>query len=219
MRTLRTLVSLTVFTLASLPSGFADSQLHTRPRYHLRPGDTLELQYRLTPDQNQTVIVEPDGYVNLNIAGELEVGGLTVEQAHDLIVKKDSEHLNNPELNLILKDFTHPYVVVAGEVAKPGQIDLKENETVLSAIVLAGGFTASAQSGQVLVFRKINDQIAEVKKLNLTRISKTSQLEQDMPLQAGDMILVPRDKITTIEHYMKLTNVGLYFNPLQYALP
>jgi polysaccharide export outer membrane protein len=161
------------------------------------------------------VVVEPDGYINLNIAGEVQVGGLTVTQAHDLIVQRDSEHLNNPDLNLILKDFTHPYIVVAGEVQKPGQVDLKENTTALSAILQAGGFTMGAQSGQVLVFRRVNDSLAEVKKLNLTRIKKTAQLEQDMPLQAGDMVLVPHDKISTIEHYMSVTNVGFLFNPLQ----
>src|SRR6201996_7574235 len=95
----------------------ADTQLHPRPRYLLRPGDTLQLQYRLTPEFNQTVSVQPDGYVDLNVAGEVQVGGLTVTQAHDLIVEKESEHLNNPELNLILEGFTRPYVVVAGEVA------------------------------------------------------------------------------------------------------
>src|ERR1700722_15860329 len=95
------------------------SQLRQRPRYPLRPGDTLQLQYRLTPDLNQTVSVQPDGYVDLNVAGEVQVSGLTVTQAHDLIVQKESEHLNNPELNLILEEFTRPYVVVAGDVTKP----------------------------------------------------------------------------------------------------
>jgi polysaccharide export outer membrane protein len=218
MRRLTTIATFAILAAASLLPGRADDQLHQRPRYRLRPGDTLELQYRLTPDQNQTVIVEPDGYINLNIAGEVPVGGLTVTQAHDLIVQRDSEHLNNPDLNLILKDFTHPYIVVAGEVQKPGQVDLKENTTALSAILQAGGFTMGAQSGQVLVFRRVNDSLAEVKKLNLTRIKKTAQLERDMPLQAGDMVLVPHDKISTIEHYMSVTNVGFLFNPMT-ALP
>ena len=45
--------------------------LKPRPqeRYELRPGDTLELQYRLTSDLNQTVVIQPDGYVSLNVAG------------------------------------------------------------------------------------------------------------------------------------------------------
>src|ERR1700733_14920379 len=205
-----------VITIAALITNSAESQLRQRPRYLLRPGDTLQLQYRLTPDLNQTVSVQPDGYVDLNVAGEVQVAGLTVTQAHDLIVQKESEHLNNPELNLILEEFTRPYVVVAGEVAKPGQIEMRENMTALSAILLSGGFTQSAKSGQIIVFRKFNDTIDEVKQIDLTRVEKTAQLEKDIALQPGDLILVPHDKISRMQHYMQAANLGLYVNPLQY---
>jgi len=215
----KTLLKVVAAALPIVMSGmlFADDTLHVRPRYLLRPGDTLDLQYRLTPELNQTVMVQPDGYISLNIAGNVQVTGLTVEQAHDLILSKESKNLKDPELNLVLETFTHPYIVVAGQVEKPGQIDLKENTTALSAILLAGGFTQNAKSGQVLVFRKVNDTIAEVRTLKMTNIHKTAQLEKDMVLQPGDMIFVPRDKINRIEHYMQLANVGLYTNPIDFV--
>ena len=72
-------------------------------------------------------MVQPDGYINLNVAGTIFVKGLTVDQTHDLIVQTVSTRLKDPELNLVLESFTHPYVVVAGQVAKPGQIELKED--------------------------------------------------------------------------------------------
>jgi polysaccharide export outer membrane protein len=191
--------------------------LKSRPqeRYELRPGDTLELQYRLTSDLNQTVIIQPDGYVSLNVAGEVRVGGHTIPEARDLIVSAEENKLNKPELNLILKEFTRPSVVVAGEVFKPGQIELKQPTTALGAVLMAGGFTESAQSGQVLVFRRVNEEMAEVTKLNLTNIRKTVDLERDLRLQSGDMIYVPRDKIAKIERYVRIINTGVYFNPLQ----
>ena len=190
-------------------------QLEHRPRYLLRAGDTLDLQYRLTPEFNQTVMVQPDGYINLNEAGTVYVSGMTVDQAHDVIVQKVSDKLKDPELTLSLESFTHPYVVVAGQVAKPGQIELKENTTALGAIMFAGGFTEDARAGQVILFRKVNDSIAEVKILHLSRIHKTAQLEKDIALQPGDMILVPHDRISNIEHYLRVTNIGMYMNPLQ----
>ncbi len=116
----------------------------------------MELQYRYTPELNQTVTVLPDGYVNLNLIGDVKVSDLTVEQAHDLIVQKAQARLNDPDLNLILKEFQRPYVVVAGEVATPGKIDLRETTTAMQAILLAGGLSKNAQSSQVLLFRKIN---------------------------------------------------------------
>jgi polysaccharide biosynthesis/export protein len=191
-------------------------QLRHRPRYTLRSGDVLELQYRYTPEFNQTVTVLPDGYVNLNLVGDVRVTDLTVEQAHDLIVQKASERLKEPELNLILKQFQQPYVVVAGEVNKPGRFDLRENTTAMQAVLMSGGFLPSAQTGQVLVFRKINGDTAEIKTLDLGKLRKTSDLEHDMMLEPGDMIFVPRDKLEKISRYIKILNIGMYFNPLQY---
>lgn len=195
----------------------AAQQLHQRPQYRLQPGDTLELQYHYTPELNQTAIVLPDGYLNLNLVGNVKVAELTVQEAHDLIVKKASERLNAPDLNLILRDFQRPYVVVAGEVPKPGRIDMREDTTAMQAILLAGGFADTAQSGQVLLFRRINSDMAEVKVLHLTNLNKTAKLEHDMELQQGDMLLVPRNKVAKISKYMKLFNIGTYFNAASVA--
>jgi polysaccharide export outer membrane protein len=194
----------------------AQPELRQRPRYLLRPGDTLQLQYRLTPEFNQSVTVQPDGYVDLNIGGEIQVAGLNMTQAHDLIVSKESSRLKDPELTLVLEEFTRPYVVVAGEVTKPGQIEIRDQMSAISAIMMAGGFTNAAKSGQVIVFRKFNDTLAEVKQLNLTRVTKTAQLEHDMALQPGDFVYVPHDRISRLQHYMQLSSLGFYASPTDF---
>jgi polysaccharide export outer membrane protein len=204
-----------MFLSLSLGNYVVGQQLRQRPRYTLRPGDVIELQYRYTPELNQAVTVLPDGDVNLNLIGNLKVSDLTMEQTHDLIVQKAQAHLNDPELNLVLREFQKPYIVVAGEVPSPGKIDLRENTTALQAILLAGGFKESAHSGQVILFRKINTDTAEVKILKLTNIHQTAQLEQDAQLEAGDMLLVPRNKIEKISRYVKVLNLGMFINPLQ----
>lgn len=191
-------------------------RLQHRPRYTLRAGDVLELQYRYTPEFNQTVTVLPDGYLNVNLIGDVKVSDLTVAQAHDAIVEKLQTRLNDPELNIVLKEFQQPYVVVAGEVGKPGKLDMRENMTAMQAVLLSGGFKESAQTGQVLLFRKINEDTAEIKVLNLTKLKKASDLERDVQLEAGDMMFVPRDKIEKLSRYIKLLNIGTYFNPLQF---
>jgi polysaccharide export outer membrane protein len=204
-----------LIAVAALAAVLASAQqLKQRPQYRLQPGDLLELQYHYTPELNQTATITPDGYVNLNLVGNVKVSDLTMQQAHDLIVKKASDHLNDPVLNLILRDFQRPYVVVAGEVPKPGRIDLRETTTAMQAILLAGGFSDTAQSGQVVLFRRINSDEAEVKVLHLTNINKTRKLEHDVTLQQGDMLLVPRNKVAKLSRYMKLLNVGTYFNAI-----
>ena len=194
-------------------SARADDQLHERPRYTLHVGDVIDLNYRLTPEYNQSVTIQPDGYASLNVAGDVHLEGLTIEQAHDLIIKKDSERLNAPELNLILSSFQRPYVVVGGEVLQPGRIDLRENMTAMQAVMMAGGFKLSAKDTRIVVFRHINADMGEVRELNLHDINKTSKLEHDMVLQPGDMLLVPANKLEHFARYMHAFSFSSSFAP------
>jgi len=179
----------------------------------LQPGDVLEIQYRYSPEFNQTVTVQPDGYVTLEVGGDLKIAGMTVDQTRQAILKKASTRLQDPIATVILKEFQKPYFVVAGEVAQPGKIEMRERVTAIQAIMLAGGMKESAKSSQVVVFRKINSDIAEVKLLNLKSIRRTSDLENDLTLQPGDMVFVPRDKISKIERFMRVASVAAFIAP------
>jgi polysaccharide biosynthesis/export protein len=191
----------------------ADQQLHSRPVYTLHVGDVIVLNYRYTPEFDQTVTVQPDGCVNLNVVGNLKVADLTMSQVHDRIVGLASKQLNHPDLTITLKEFQQPYVVVAGEVDRPGKIELREDTTALQAVMLAGGFKDSARDTQVLLFRRINQDTAEVRKLDLHNIKKTGDLERDTELEPGDMLLVTRNKMEHFSRFMKASNLGVYFNP------
>ena len=68
----------------------------------------LEIQYRYTPEFNQTVTVQPDGYVSLEIGGDLKVGGRNLEQVRAGLLAKARTRLASPELTVILKEFQNP---------------------------------------------------------------------------------------------------------------
>jgi polysaccharide biosynthesis/export protein len=183
-------------------------------RYVLHPGDVLDIQYRYTPEFNQTVTVQPDGYISLEIGGDLKVAGRTLEQVRSGILTKARTRLESPELTVILKEFQKPYVVVAGEVTQPGKFELRERLTAIQAVLLAGGFKDSAKSSQILVFRKLNADVAEVRSLNFKTLKRTSDLENDLTLEPGDMILVPRNRISKIERYVRLASLAAFLSPL-----
>src|SRR5437660_9674273 len=103
----------------------------TEERYRLQPGDVLEIQYRYSPEFNQAVTVQPDGYVTLEIGGDLKVAGLTIEQARQAILKRAGARLQDPVAAIVLKEFQKPYFVVSGEVSLPGKIEMRERVTAL----------------------------------------------------------------------------------------
>lgn len=213
------LIALILLTAcAAVSAQLQRPQLRTpqEERYLVQPGDVLDVQYRYSPEFNQTITVQPDGYVSLQVGGDVKVAGKNVEQVRQLILQKAGERLQEPEAIVILKEFQKPYFVVAGEVVQPGKIEMRERVTAIQAIMLAGGFKESARSSQILVFRKINSNYAEVKVLNLKKIRRTSDLENDLTLQAGDMLLVPRDTISKIERFMKLASVAAFMSPIRF---
>jgi len=216
----RRLITALAFALLILPVAVhAQSQRPprlstvTEERYRLQPGDVIEVQFRYTPEFNQTVTVQPDGYIALEIGGDLKVAGLTVEETKQAILVQANKRLQDPVATVVLKEFQKPYFVVSGEVAQPGKIEMRQKVTALQAIMLAGGMKESAKSSQVVVFRKINSDMAEVKVLSLKSINRTSDLENDLTLQAGDMVYVPRDKWSKFERFMRLVSVAALITP------
>lgn len=187
---------------------------HTEDRYRLVPGDVVEVTYRYTPEFNQTVTIQPDGYVGLQIVGDLKLGGQTLQEAQQKIIEKASARLRDPEVNLFLREFQKPYIVVSGEVANAGRIELRENITALQAILISGGFKESAKSNQIVIFRRLNDEYAEVRTLDLKSIKKTSDLENDMALRSGDIVFVPRNTLSKIERIVRIAALVPLVGPL-----
>lgn len=177
-------------------------------QYRLNPGDTIELDFRLSPELSQTVSIDPDGTVSLLVIGRIHLAGLTLPEARQLILSRESEHLVRPEINIQLVNYQHLYVVVAGEVYLPQRIEMREPMSALQALTLAGGVRTTGRQTQVLLYRRINDQIAEVHKLNL-KIKKDSQIENDMQLSPGDLIVVQRSKVESVARYVRV--IGLSY--------
>ncbi len=74
-------------------------------RYRLQPNDVLEVQYRFSPEFNDIVTVQPDGFVSLPLVGDIKIGGSTLEQIKKILIEKSSVRLRNPEITLKLKEF------------------------------------------------------------------------------------------------------------------
>lgn len=185
-------------------------------RYVLQPNDEIVVQYRYTPEFNQTIKIQPDGFVTLELVGELKVGGLTLTQARSLITEKASVRLNDPEVGLALRDFEAPHFLVGGEVIKPGRFELRSHTSALQAVLLAGGFSNDAKTSRVVVFRRVNPELYEVMAVNLGKVPKNGGRLEDLLLQAGDMVLVQPSTMARLGRFMRAANIGLFFNPLQF---
>ena len=145
--------------------------IHTRNwRYRINPSDTLELTFMLTPEFDQTVTVQPDGYITLRNIGDLPAAGRTLPEITESIKMAYSKILHDPVISVNPKDFEKPYFVVGGQVGKPGKFDWRGEVTLTEAIAMAGGFTDASKHSQVLLFRRVSDQWTEARIINVKKM-------------------------------------------------
>jgi hypothetical protein len=96
------------------------------PLYRLANSDTLDVNFTFSPEFNQTVTVQPDGFVALKGAGTVLAEGFTVPEMQLAIANAYRAFLHEPEVTVSLKDFNKPYFLASGEVARPGKYSCHE---------------------------------------------------------------------------------------------
>ncbi|HUN63411.1 MAG TPA: polysaccharide biosynthesis/export family protein [Candidatus Sulfotelmatobacter sp.] len=184
------------------------------PRYRIEADDILDLSFRYTPEFDQEVTVQPDGFVQLKgLSTDVHVQGLTVPQVIETLKKAYAGVLNDPVISVVLRDFEKPYFIAGGQVGKPGKYDLRGDTTATQAIAIAGGFVDFAKSKQVLLFRHYSGDTFEVKVLNLKQILKKKDIQEDVMLQPGDMLYVPKTAMAAIDRFLPRSSLGTYFAP------
>jgi polysaccharide export outer membrane protein len=186
------------------------------PLYRLRPSDVVEISFTVAPEFNQTLTVQPDGYVMLKDAGMVEVQGLNLMQFADAVQKAYRGYLHDPQVAVLLKDFDRPYFVVGGQVGRPGKYELRADTTVAEAVEIAGGLTQQAKHSQIVLFRRVNDDLVETRLLNIKKMLRPNGLKEDAHLQPGDMVFVPQNEISKIARFMGKSSASMYVSPTQF---
>ena len=147
-----TLFLLTV-ACAGLPSSrcFA-SDTGTQNNYVIGPKDVLSIVCIEDPALTGKYTVEADGTFTLPYIGAVKAADLTVRQ-FELALKKslvDGRFFRNPQISVTVDQYRSQYVIIWGEVAKPGPYSLTGGMTLLDLIAQAGTLTPSA-SGVILI--------------------------------------------------------------------
>src|SRR6202166_4194951 len=187
-----------------------------RPLYRLNRSDVITLSFTLSPEFDQTLTIQPDGYVALKDAESVFAQGLTLDEFRETVRKAYAGYLHDPQVAVALKEFEHPYFVAGGEVGKPGKYELRADTTVIEAVEIAGGFTHEAKHSQVLLFRRVNDDIVEARVLNLKKMLKERSLGEVSQLRPGDMIFVPQNSVSKVERFLSKPSLSMYVSSTQF---
>jgi polysaccharide export outer membrane protein len=207
--------------MAAAKSGQADGAGNPRlggrrPLYRLNHSDVVAVSFSLSPEMDQTLTIQPDGYVTLKDAGPVQGQGLTLEEFRLAVVRAYTGYLHDPQVAVALKEFEHPYFVAGGEVGKPGKYELRGDTSIMEAVEIAGGFTHEARHSQVLLFRHVNDDLVEARVFDLKKMLKDKNLGEVPQLRPGDLVFVPQNSISKIERFLSKPSLSMYVSPTQF---
>ena len=196
-------VHTTVQDAASPTEAVSDDRLpaERNPRYRIGRSDILQISFALSPELNQKVTVQPDGYVSLESASSIHVEGLTLSEAVDAVKKAYEHTLHDPIVDIDLADFQKPSFTVWGQVGKPGKYELRDDTTVTQGLAIAGGLEATAKT-QVFLYHAVSSNWAEVRELKIKDLLRGKNINEDVHLEPGDMIFVPEKAITNFRKYV-----------------
>jgi polysaccharide export outer membrane protein len=180
------------------------------PRYQVRPGDVVEILFSPMSEFNQTISIQPDGYITLREIQDVYVQGKTMPEMAEAITSAYGSILQNPVITVVLKQFEQPHFIVGGRVEKPGKYELRADTTVSEAVLIAGSFTDKAKHSEVLLFRRSSNDWMEVRRIDLKAIYK-GQVSEDVHLRPGDMIFVPQNRISKIKPFIPVWALSTYF--------
>jgi polysaccharide export outer membrane protein len=173
--------------------------------YRIRSGDKISVKFLYHAELNEPgVLVRPDGLITLPMIDEVLAKGLTVTELKASIEKAYSESLLNPVVSINLVEFVAPRIYVGGQVTRPGSYELRAGQTMMQAVILAGGFTRDANRKMVLHARPDGGGKLKIATFNLMRMISDSGATQEVVLRDGDYVFVPDSKLSKMSRIIEV---------------
>ncbi|MDI6791636.1 MAG: SLBB domain-containing protein [bacterium] len=180
----------------------------TPPDYRLGPGDVLSINIWGKLNTSYRLQVTPEGKIFIPRVGELFVQNLTISQTQETVSKQVGKYYKDIEVNVLLTGLRPIRVFVLGLVKQPDSYRLSPLDHISTAIKRAGGLEPSGSIRRIQLKRQNSEfgiQNSEVRgrkiriphsafriqEVDLYRFFFLGELDQNLLLEADDVIYVP----------------------------
>ncbi|MCG2711061.1 MAG: polysaccharide biosynthesis/export family protein [Candidatus Omnitrophica bacterium] len=165
----------------------------TEPEYMLESGDVIEVAVWRNEDLSRTLTIRPDGRISLPLAGEIKAGGLSPGKLSKVIAARlQNKYILDPQVTVIVNEVGSKNVLVLGEVNNPGLYTISKRLTALEAIGKSGGNAKYAYLENTVIIRNPYDKVPHIFTADLKSVLKEGKVRNDVVLQPGDIVYVPR---------------------------
>lgn len=161
--------------------------------YLIGPGDTLQIFVWQNPELSVTVPVRPDGRISTPLVEDtVAVGKTPVQLAADLETAL-AVFIRTPKVSVIVSQAVGALsqVQVIGQVTRPSGVPYHAGLRVLDALLAVGGLGEFAAPNRAILIRTENGKESKIK-IRVGDLLDSGDLEQNLLLQPGDVIVIPQ---------------------------
>jgi polysaccharide export outer membrane protein len=188
--TVATLFLLSGLGLLAADSASAQNNAVPREPYTINPGDLLEISVWKEPDLQREVLIRPDGAFSFPLSGDVVAVGRTVEAVRQELTERLGTFIPDLVVTVTVAQINGNKIYVIGQVRTPGQFVVNPRVDVLQALSIAGGVTPFAELNDIKILRRRNG-VQTMLRFRYSDIVKGQNLEQNVLLEVGDVVLVP----------------------------
>lgn len=162
----------------------------TDEQYQIQPGDVLNISVWNEENLKLEVLVRPDGGLSYPLAGDIQASGKSVAELQNEVADKLKRFIPEPSVTVAVKQLAGNKVYVIGKVNRPGEFMATRPVDVMQALSMAGGMTPYAAANKIRILRREGKRQTAIS-FAYGEIEKGENLEQNIVLHAGDVVVVP----------------------------
>jgi polysaccharide export outer membrane protein len=158
--------------------------------YRISPGDEIEISVWKDASLSRQLIVPPDGSISFPLIGDIDANDLSIPELRKIITVKLSEYVPDVSVTVILLRVNGQKAYVIGKVNTPGEFPINMDTNVMQILSMAGGLNPFASEGSISILRQQKNSIIKIP-FNYGQVQKGKNLEQNIILRRGDVVVVP----------------------------
>jgi protein involved in polysaccharide export with SLBB domain len=188
--------------------------------YRLGPEDVISVVvFGQDRYSRGAITIPPSGRISLSlIPGGIFVNGKTVDEVAQLITKRYDEYIIDPQVTVSLEKASSYRYSIIGDIGQPGIRLMSHRMTVTEAIAEAGGVLPTGNRSGVVVLRRQPDGMLAQIRVNVSAIYK-GKAPDNTYLVPGDQIIVPGNKLKTLQTIMSFTPIMSFARIFTGGLP
>jgi polysaccharide export outer membrane protein len=176
--------------------------------YRIGPKDLLDIRVQEAQELNVERRVSDAGTINLPYLEEVQVSGLTENDAAAKIkTLLEKQLLQRASVTIQVKEFRSRPIAVIGSVNQPGNLPFGGRWTLLEAITAAGGLAAN-HGNSVFVVRRPDNGLSDQVEVSIDDLVVRADPKVNIPIFPNDVINVPGTVEVTVYFLGEVSQPG-----------